>query len=202
MDLYTVPRAVFTRYLGAVKWPLDTGLKVVGRADSPAALALDRVDGTVRAVVGGLVGDRTLEQDGRRRLTAVDERTRAMRLRAEAELRRERADQEAAEAEERADRQRRAAAERAAETRERAEQHKATRRRQAAEAERKRKDASERAEQRVQESIEDRARRERLETLEQQAEALDKQDEALTSRDEAQRLAAAAGAAKAARKED
>src|SRR3712207_4214627 len=99
MDLYTLPRAVFTRYLGAVKWPLDTGLKVAGRGEGPAAIALDRVDGTVRVLVGGLVGDRTLEQDGRTRLNAADERTRAMNLRAEAELRRERADQEAAEAE-------------------------------------------------------------------------------------------------------
>src|SRR5919107_362120 len=125
MDLYTLPRAVFTRYLGAVKWPIDTGLKVAGRADGPAALALDRADGTVRT----LVGDRALEQDGRQRLTAVDERTKAMRLRAEAELRRERADQEVAEAESRADRQRREAEQRADQVRERAEQQKSTRRR-------------------------------------------------------------------------
>jgi flagellar biosynthesis GTPase FlhF len=202
MDLYTIPRAVFTRYLGAVKWPLDTGLKVAGRGEGPAAIALDRVDGTVRTLVGGLVGDGKLAEDGRQRLTAADERTRALRLRSEAELRRQRADQEAAEAEEQADRQRRAAAERAEQTRDRAEQQKTARRRQAADAERKRKEASDRAERKVQESIEERAKRERLETLEQRAEALDKQDDALTARDEAQRLASAAGAAKAARKED
>ena len=202
MDLYTLPRAAFTSYLGVIRWPIDTTLKVAGRAEGPAALAVDRADGSVRALVGGLVGDRALQQDGRQRLDAAQERTKAMRLRAEAELRRERADEELAENRDRAEQQRRAAAERAEQTRDRAEQQKDARRRQAADAERKRKQASDRAEAKVKESIEERAKRERLETLEQRAEALDKQDDALTARDEAERLAAAAGNAKAARKED
>jgi dTMP kinase len=202
MDLYTLPRAAFTSYLGVLRWPIDTTLKVAGRAEGPAAVAVDRADASVRAFVGGITGDRRLREDGQQRLDAANERTKAMRLRAEAELRRERAEEELAEGRDRAEQQRRAAAERASETRDRAEQQKSARRRQAAESERQRKDANERAEAKVKESIEERAKRERLETLEQRAEALDKQDDALTARDEAERLAAAAGNAKAARKQD
>src|SRR4051794_9619073 len=121
MDLYTLPRAAFTSSLGVVRWPIDTGLRVSGRAEGPAALAVDRADANLRALVGGLVGDRALTEDAERRLTAVEQRTQALRLRVEGKLRRERADQELAEEKERADRQRRAAAERASETRDRAE---------------------------------------------------------------------------------
>ena len=202
MDLLTIPRTAITAYLDVVKWPAETGLRLAGRAEGPAALALDRVDGTLRTVIGGVLRDETLRQDGARRLTAANERARAQRLRAEAELRRERADEQLDEGREEANRQRRAAAERAEQTRQRAEEREDERRRKAAESERRRKEASERAEAAVEESIEERAKRERLETLEQRAEALERQDDALTARDEAQRLAAAAGAAKEARKSD
>ncbi len=200
MDLLTLPRAAFTAYLGAVKWPIDTGLKVAGRDAGPTALTVDRLDGTIRTVVGGLLRDDVLQRDGVRRLTAVDERQRAQRLRAEAELRRERADQELDQGREQAERQRRTAAERAERTRRAAEERKAARKRKAEQAERERKAANERAEATVEATIDDAAKRERLEILEQQAAALDTREEALTTRDEAQRLADAAAQAKAARK--
>ena len=196
MNLLTLP---IRSYLTVAKWPLETTLKIAGREDGPAALALDRVDGTVRTVVGNVFRDDALQKDGLDLLTAVEERTKAMRLRTEAELKRERANEQLAEDRERADAKRREATQRAEEQRKRADQQKTARKRQATEAERKRKQASERAEAKVQETIEDRAKRERLETLEQQAAALEKQDDALTARDEAERLAAAAGNAKEAR---
>jgi dTMP kinase len=200
MDLQTLPRTAITSYLEAIKWPVETGLRLAGREDGPAALAVDRVDGTVRTVIGGVLRDEQLRQDGNRRLTAVEERTRAIRLRVEAELRRERADEEFAEDRERAAAVREQAEERAEEQRKRAERAKQARERRAAEAERKRKAASDAAAAKVEEAVEERAKRDRLEVLEERAEALDKQEDALTATDEAQRLAAAAGAAKEARK--
>jgi hypothetical protein len=200
MDLMTLPRTALSAYLAAIKWPIDTGLKLSGHGEGPASIALDRVDGTVRTVAGGVLGDEALQRDGVRRLTAADERTRALRLRAEAELRRERADEQLDDARAEAERQRRAAEERAEEQRRTAEREKSARTRQAAEAERTRKRQSEKAEAQVKETIERRAKRERLEQLEQRADALGKQDDALTAQDEAQRLAGAASAAKAARK--
>ncbi len=200
MDLMTVPRTLISGSIAATKWPMDTGLRLIGQGEGPAAVTLDRLDGMARSVIGGLLGDDRLQQDGVDRLTAAEERAKAQRLRVEAELRRERATEEQQERRQQAA-ETRAEATRAAERqRERAEERKQARKRQAADTARKRKQQSAKAEQQVEEVIEDRAKRERLETLDEQAAALDREAVANTARDEAQRLADAASAAKAARK--
>src|SRR5918997_682078 len=115
MSLLTLP---IRSYLTVAKWPLDAGLKLAGRGNGPAALALDRVDGTVRTVVGNVFRDDALQRDGLDRLTAVEERRKAARLRTEAELKRERADEELAEGRRRAAEERETAERRASEHRE------------------------------------------------------------------------------------
>jgi hypothetical protein len=59
---------------------------------------------------------------------------------------------------------------------------------------------NEHARQKQRTAEETKAKRERLEVLDEQADALDQESDALTATDEAQRLRKAAGAAKAARK--
>ena len=65
----------------------------------------------------------------------------------------------------------------------------------------KRKQASRKAAAKSEEAIESRGRKARLETLETKAEALREQEQSLTAADEAKRLADAAAAAKAIRKD-
>ena len=200
MDLMTVPRTIISGSIAATKWPVDTGLRLIGQGEGPAAVTVDRLDGTARSLIGGLLGDDQLQQDGVDRLTAAEERAKAQRLRAEAELRRERAAEEQDERRQQAAETRSEATQRAERQRAQAEERKQTRKRQAADSARRRKQASAKAEQQVEEVIDERAKRERLETLDEQSAALDREAVANTARDEAERLADAASAAKAARK--
>jgi hypothetical protein len=187
--LKTIPRTAVEGYLRALRWPVDRTLRLAGDRAAGAELTVDRVDATLRGLAGQALLDRELRAEAKRRHTAADEREKALRLRAEAELRAERGEQEATEERDRA-RTRRA----------RAEDQRRQRTRHAAQTEERRRKATARTAAATEEAIDHRAKRARLEQLDTKAGALTEREEALTARDEAQRLGKAAAKAKAARK--
>src|SRR3954454_7087782 len=96
MNLRAIPRTAVDRYLKAARWPLDTGLALLGR-DGATTSAIDRIDAACRAAAATALGDQELREDARRRREGADERDRAARLHSEAELREQRGREEAAE---------------------------------------------------------------------------------------------------------
>ena len=169
-------RTLIDGWMRVARWPADraTGL-LPGADDGPRATVtqlLDRADAAVRGLAGAVLRDPELQADARRRRIAADERDRAVSLRAEAT--------EAATAVERRTQARKASVAKRADQQERAVEQAAAAAKETAAA---------------------RAKRERLEVLEERAAALDVEDEALTAADEAQRLEVAAAATKAARKQ-
>jgi colicin import membrane protein len=206
MNLLTIPRMALDTYLKAVKWPLDRAARIVGGngngSVNGAEIALDRADASVRGVAGAVLNDGELQQDAQLRRTAADERERALKLRAKAEQISEKSDEELEQRKKQADKRRQQASKTAQQRKQQAEKARKERERKAAEATSRRKAANAKATAKVEESIEERAKRERLETIERKAEAIEEKEEALTASDEAQRLAKAAASAKAARKSD
>jgi hypothetical protein len=193
----TLSRAAVDGSLRAARLPVDTTLRLIGRADTTA---VDRLDATLRAVAGVVLVDEELQRDAERRRVAADERDRAATLHAEAEQARQEADERLAEDKRRAAEQRREAAEGAEARKQEAAEQREQRKRKAAETEQRRKEVTEEAARKREEAIEEQAKRERLEQLDREAAVLDEKEEAHTAADEAQRLADAAGRAKAARK--
>jgi hypothetical protein len=202
MTLLTIPRMALEGYIKLVRLPVDGMLALTGGGDSAAAvkLALDRVEATVRGTAGAMFGDDALQADARRRRDAARERERALRLRAEAERRSERADDRIAEKGTEADRRRARAAEHAGFKRDQAQRRRASTRRQAARTSQQRKQTAKKAAGRAKETIDERAKPTRLEQLDTKAEALEQKELALTAADEARRLRGAASNAKASRK--
>lgn len=200
MSLRNLPGTVVDRYLKVVKWPIDRASSRIG--GEKAELALDRADATVRATAATVLGDPQLREDAERRFTAADERERAMKLRLEAELKAERADDKLQERKQSAAQQKQAADKRAAEAKKRAEKARQAKKKNLEEVERRRREANEAAAAKREEAIEAKERRERLEVLNKQSEALEEREEALVAKDESQRLAKAAAAVKEERKSD
>src|SRR5436853_5026475 len=82
----TITRAAVGGYLKTVRLPFDAAARVAGGdGSSGVGLALDRAEAAARDVAGLALRDPKLREDARRRRIATDERTRALRLRAEAE---------------------------------------------------------------------------------------------------------------------
>jgi hypothetical protein len=200
MNFLTIPRLALDTYLKAVKWPLDRAAGMLGGDGNGAGIALDRADATVRGVAGAALNDPVLQQDAALRHTAADERARAQRLRDTAEQISEASEQELAEREDAAEKRRKQAAKTAQQRKQQAEKARKERERKAASAASARKAANAKASAKVEEQIEERAKKERLEAIEREAAALEEKSDALTAADEAQRLAEAAATAKAARK--
>ncbi len=194
----------FDGWLKLARLPIDTLTRLLPNGDTgprnAAMLIVDRADAAVRDTVGGLLGSDALRQDAHRRRTAADERERAMELRAEAAATSRQAD---ARLQARTDTvaQQRAKAEHVAQDRLNDVSDMHDDRQQRVEdtaAEQKRAIEHDRQQKRA--SADTRARRQRLDVLDNQAEALDQQSDALTTRDEAQRLRRAASTAKTTRK--
>jgi colicin import membrane protein len=167
--------------LKVARIPADIALGLIGRDSTPARsaqVAVDRVDAAARDTVGRVAGDRELQEEARLGSKAADERARAVDLE-------EVAAKKKADAEKRRKRAAKTADSYRAEADETARERKQEVGKQTA-AERKRQ--------------QDREERERLEALKAEKRALDEREEALEAKDEAQRLEAAAGAAKAQRK--
>jgi len=203
MTLRTISRMALGSSLKLARLPVDGVLRVAGGSGTAAGvkLILDRAEARIRALAGKALGDDALQEDARRRGVAADERERAMHLRAEAELRSERADERVTAKERVAERRRGQAAETAKRKRRQAEERRESTKRQAAQATRRRRDAAEKSADQSEKAIEEHAKLERLEHLDTKAEALEEREAALRTADEARRLRAAASSAKAERKE-
>src|SRR3954452_3436222 len=134
-------------------------------------LGLDRAEAAAREAAGAVLGDDQILRDAGRRRTAVTQREHAEELRTQAEQRKEQAQRQTK-----------------------------ARKQSAAAAERRGVSAARKTAAKQEEAIDDRAKRERLATLEKKSEALDKQEDALPAADEAQRLQDAAAKTKARRK--
>lgn len=200
MALRTASRLGVEATVRTARLPFDAGTRLVGGADSPLALAVDRADARVRALAGLVLGDSDLRDDAARRHAATDERVRALRLREQAEDLSTQADERVAQEEETADRRRAAAASSAKRRKAEADQRRQARAAEAAKSADQRHSATERAKAERQEAVQARANEARLEALEEKAEALEEEEEALVASDEARRLARAAGTVKQQRK--
>lgn len=204
MNARVIPRTAVTGYLKLVRTPLDAVIGVLpgnGKGAKPAAqLAVDRADATVRSVAGTLLGDPVLRDDGQRRRQAAHERERGLRLRETADHTAEQADARLQEREEQARRKRRHAREAASTRRQQAERRAQKEKQQAANTESRRREAARKAAAQRERTIEERAPRKKLETLEAKSDALRARDQELAARDEARRLADAASELKAERK--
>jgi len=200
----SVTRTVVASTLNVARYPIDVATHLIPDGqDGPrrkVTALIDRADGTLRQTLGELLGDSLLEADGRRRIIAARERLQAARLRSEATATRTQADDEAVRRIEAAE-EHRAAVRQAADDRQaeasRLREERLTAQRRAADA---RKSEVADRETAVQASVDQAAKRARLQALDEKAEALDGQSDALVATDEANRLANAASKAKAARK--
>jgi hypothetical protein len=75
-------RTAFDLALRGSRVPLDLTLRVVGRADTIHELRLDRAEAGVRSIVGAVLGDEELSEQGARGLAVASEReTAALALR-------------------------------------------------------------------------------------------------------------------------
>lgn len=203
METRTVRRVAIDRWLRVVRLPFDTVAHLLPADRGPrnaAMLAIDRADATVRAAVGGIFHDDDLRDDAYRRRAAADERERALELRGAAEEKQRISDAELAKELEGAARLREAAEREAQERRRRVDEERAEQQRKAREAAVAQERAVEQARAERVAVADKKAKRERLDVLDEQAVALDREVDALTATDEAQRLRDAASAAKAARK--
>jgi hypothetical protein len=206
MNVRVIPRTAVQGYLKLVRTPVDTAIGLLpgnGKGAKPSAqLAVDRADATVRSVVGTLLGDRVLREDGARRRQAAQERERGLRLRDHAEQTAEQADARLQERERQAQQERRRARQTATARRREAETKAQKKKQQAARTESRRREAAHDVAAQREQAIERRAPHEELETLEAKSDALRAREQEITARDEARRLAEAARQVKAERKAD
>jgi hypothetical protein len=203
MTLRTISRMAVGGSLKLARLPIDGVLRAAGGSSAVvhAKLAVDRTEAKIRALAGKAFGDEVLQEDARRRGEAANERERAVQLRAEAELRSERADERITAQERAAERRRAQAAETAKRKRQQAQERRDLHKRTAADATRRRRNAAETSAAQEEKVIEERAKLGRLEHLDTKADALEEKEAALRTGDEARRLRAAAANAKAERKE-
>jgi len=202
MSFRAISRTALGGSIRFARLPIDGMLGLAGEnpTATSAKLAVDRVDATVRSVVGTVLADDEIKQEARRRMQATDERERALDLRAAAEARSRSAESRAAGLRREAA-QRRGAAEREGQSKLRkAEKRRATAKSKATRVSQSRRAAAEKEAARKEGEIDEQAKRARLDQLDAKSEALEEKDTALTAADEAQRLREAATAAKADRK--
>ncbi|HEX9969699.1 MAG TPA: hypothetical protein VGB03_06135, partial [Acidimicrobiales bacterium] len=146
MDVQTLQRKAVDGYLRTVRKPLDLALGLlpdggadggavtgVAAARSSVELTLDRADAALREVAGRLMGDDELRADALRRRIAADERERALRLKAEAEVRSQEADAEFRRRQEEAEQRRLQAEQQAEQQRQRIEAERQEEKRRVAE---------------------------------------------------------------------
>ena len=205
MNLRSTPRSALDSYLKLLRLPADAVVKALASRSrdgetTAAELAVDRADAAVRDVLGRVFNDTELQTDARRRRAAVDERARALELRATAEHHSEQADEKLDARQATAEQRRKDAADREQQRKQAAQTQRAATSRQLAQVEDRKRTAVQAETQRAEEAIDDHARRERLDQLDTKTETLKTEDEALTARSEAQRLRRAAAETKTQRK--
>jgi hypothetical protein len=203
MDARSVGRSALDRWLKAARFPFDAVTHLLpadGRRNVSAVLLIDRADASVRAVIGRLFHDDALLVDATRRQVAVDERVRAMEIGLAAAQAQQVADAHLADGLDAATRVRASAEVNAREASKEVEADKTARKRQAQADAAAQERAGETAKEKRLAAAERKAKRERLNVLDEQAKALDEHADALTAADEARRLADATADVKAARK--
>jgi hypothetical protein len=202
MMLRNLSRAAIGGSLKLIRLPID-GLLAVG-GDRPsfvsAELALDRADARTRDLAGLLLWDFELREDAELRREAADERERALKLRAEAELRSQRADQAADEQRHAAQQRRKNAAETKQRKRQQAQERRRSAKASAAQRTNQRRKAAEATAAKTDKVIEEREKNSSLEQLGSKEQAVREKEAALAARDESRRLKQAAGATKEKRK--
>jgi hypothetical protein len=205
MMLRNLSRAAVGSSLRMIRWPIDGLLAVVGGDRAPVTamkLTLDRADARTRELAGLVLGDPGLREDAELRRKAADKRERALNLRAEAELRSERADQLVDEGKQTAARRRKQAASTAKRKRRQAQERRRSTKATATRRADQRRDAAKSSAAQAAKVIEERNKHSRLEQLDSKQGAVQKKEVALTAADEARRLRRAAGDAKGERKSD
>jgi hypothetical protein len=198
----TMLRSAVGSYIDLVRFPLDSGARLLGdsRWGPRAELALDRLDAAAREIAGRALRDEELLEDGARLRAATTERERAQFLREEAERRSRQADGRIADGGKQAKRQRREAARRSEDRKKRADRQRQTDGRRLSQAEAGRKAAAKKAAAETKAALNHRAKDGRLQQLDEEASSLAKRERALAAKQEAQRLRRAASKTKAARK--
>jgi hypothetical protein len=187
--------------LRIARLPLDMAITVLPTGRRSAKLAVDRADANVRALAATLLRDDRLRDDAEARYAAAAARQRSVDLQEEAGETAERADERVAERHHEAARRRRSAESGVRSRRKAAGEREQQRTQQAAKAKRRRVQASRQAQDAVEQVIEEKAPRARLEALDKAAEAQQKRGAALAEMDEAQRLREAAERVKEERKQ-
>jgi hypothetical protein len=204
MRVSDVERTVIDGWIRVMRFPVDAGSRLIPNGDAGPrnglVLAIDRADATIRDTLGRLLKDRQLQEDARRRRAALDERSRALSLRIEAEELEVEADHNLELRQGDRDQLRDQAARIAAEREQQVERQRQERKQRARGTAQKQQTAVEHAYEAKEQAADKKAKRERLRVLDEQANALDTATDALTASDEAQRLTREAAKAKAARK--
>jgi hypothetical protein len=202
MMLRNFSRTAIGTSLRLIRLPID-GLLAVGGNRGPVTavkLALDRADARTRELAGVVLGDQQLQEDAELRREAADERERSLNLRAEADLRSQRADQQAGERKHAAERRRQQAASTAKRKRQQAQKRRQSSKATATQLARQRHQAAKSTAAQTEKVIEERSKNSRLRQLESKQEAIQKKEAALAASAKARRLRRAAGSVKEERK--
>jgi hypothetical protein len=181
MEARALPRRALGLWMRALRLPLTTAELAAGKQNDtawPPALAFESFEATAEVMVGSVLRDDELVQQGRLTQAKVAELREAARLETIAEQRRFESDAEYQRRKERADEQRRAAAEQAEARKKAVEEREARERAEADRKAQRRKDEVERAETVTKDALADRARDARAEQLDREAEALEREREA------------------------
>ena len=202
--LRDVSRVTLDSSLRLIRFPIDGLLALGGDRGSVTAVKLrvDRADARTRRLAGIVLGDPDLQDDAELRREAADEKARALNLRAEADLRSQRANQLANKQKEAAARQRKEAASTTKQRREEAQKRRQSTKAAAARRASQRRNAAKSSAAKTEKVIEERAKHSRLDQLTTKTEAVQAKEAALVASDETRRVRRAAGAAKEKRKSD
>jgi hypothetical protein len=202
MMLRNLSRVAIGSSLRLIRLPIDGLLAVGGDRGRVAAvkLLLDRADARTRELAGFLLGDPDLQDDAELRREAADDRKRALNLRAEAELRSQRADQLANERKQTAARRRKQAASTAKRKRRQAQERSQSTKATATQRASQRRKAAKSSAAQTERVIEERAKHSRLEQLDSKQKSVQEKEAALAAADEARRLGKVAAAAKEVRR--
>jgi hypothetical protein len=163
-----------------------------------ARLGIDRVDVTIRELIGRSLGTDALRHSSRRRAEATEHREQALRLRRQAEDELASAQEQLEETDGAAVAQRQRATARASARKGQASRRRQENVKQARSTEGNQRQVAQVRQQRSAEKIEAQEARDRLPAVQEQAQAAQQRAEALNERDEAERLGAAAARVKRA----
>ena len=184
MSAQTLPGSVIRIGLHSARLPLSTAERLVGRVGLdisafPPVAAYDAVEAQFKMVIGRLLSDEALFEEGERQEEAIRRRAGAARMAARAADVRDAAEERLDGAVSGAERLRDDVHERAEQRRAEIEREEAQARRQAEEKARRREEAERRAARTRQKAVEAKERQAELERIKAESEALDRRQEAV-----------------------